>query len=354
TLNNYYPYGMLQSARSVSTGAYRFGFNGMEQDNKKGNIGQHIDFGARGLDTHNTKFYGIDPLAAKYPSISPYAFVANSPLQFVDGDGKKIRVFFHSNAREEFNEKIIPMLTHDIYPNIAFSIICTKDGDFLKATQIDMNRPLSAAEKRIIQISDATRTITLKVNTGGEGEVSPDSYDENESTIFTGRLAELGEKTETNPYWTASDLFIHVLEERWSASVNVNNKNAKTFDDKYKRDHIAAIENSLPLIGYRYINQVNDVVGSLYLTDFDIINAKGEYLTTVRFTKDRTIDPKDPDGVSLKDNSITKTTYQRKNAPSSILPPYKYHYSNVPSENNDKTEMKYTQQHFEDNPPPKK
>jgi hypothetical protein len=31
TLNNYYPYGMLQAGRSRNAGGYRFGFNGMEQ-----------------------------------------------------------------------------------------------------------------------------------------------------------------------------------------------------------------------------------------------------------------------------------------------------------------------------------
>jgi hypothetical protein len=31
----------------------------------------------------------VDPLAHKYPDISPYAFVANSPIIFIDPDGRE-------------------------------------------------------------------------------------------------------------------------------------------------------------------------------------------------------------------------------------------------------------------------
>ncbi len=90
---------MLQAGRSRNAGGYRFGFNGMENDNKKGGLGEHVDFGARGLNTWTGKFYGIDPLWAKYPSISPYAFVANSPIWFVDRDGRDI-VTYDEDGKE--------------------------------------------------------------------------------------------------------------------------------------------------------------------------------------------------------------------------------------------------------------
>ena len=40
TLNNYYPYGMLQAGRTRNAGGYRFGFQGQEADNKIGGLGQ--------------------------------------------------------------------------------------------------------------------------------------------------------------------------------------------------------------------------------------------------------------------------------------------------------------------------
>jgi len=71
---------------------YRFGFNGMEKDNELKGIGNSLDFGARMYDSRLGRWLSLDPLAAKYPSISPYAFVANNPILFIDPDGKKITI----------------------------------------------------------------------------------------------------------------------------------------------------------------------------------------------------------------------------------------------------------------------
>jgi len=38
----------------------------------------------------STRWLSIDPLAAKYPYLSPYVFVANNPILFIDPDGKEI------------------------------------------------------------------------------------------------------------------------------------------------------------------------------------------------------------------------------------------------------------------------
>lgn len=49
------------------------------------------DFGARMYDARLGRWLSLDPLQAKYPNLSPYNFVANSPIMFVDPDGKKIK-----------------------------------------------------------------------------------------------------------------------------------------------------------------------------------------------------------------------------------------------------------------------
>ena len=89
TLNNYYPYGMLQSGRSVSTGAYRFGFNGMEQTaGVQGNgQGTFYDYKNRDYDPWKIRFNRTDPITAQYPMLTPYQFASNTPIQAIDLDG---------------------------------------------------------------------------------------------------------------------------------------------------------------------------------------------------------------------------------------------------------------------------
>ena len=45
------------------------------------------DFSARCLQTSLGRFTTIDPLAEKYPSVSPYAYCNGNPVNFVDPDG---------------------------------------------------------------------------------------------------------------------------------------------------------------------------------------------------------------------------------------------------------------------------
>lgn len=48
------------------------------------------DFGARIYDARLGRWLSTDPLGAEYPGLSPYNFVANSPIYYVDPDGKKL------------------------------------------------------------------------------------------------------------------------------------------------------------------------------------------------------------------------------------------------------------------------
>ena len=89
---NYYPFGMIMPGRNFSSNDYRYGFNGMEKDDEVKGGGNSLDFGARMYDSRLGKWLSIDPLAAKYPYLSPFNYVANNPIIYIDPDGKVIRL----------------------------------------------------------------------------------------------------------------------------------------------------------------------------------------------------------------------------------------------------------------------
>lgn len=84
--------------------AYRYGFNGKENDNSTGE--GNLDFGSRIFDTRLGRWLGVDKYTDKYPNVSPYSFCINSPLQFKDANG---------NWLVDKNGNIIFTLGHTTY-----------------------------------------------------------------------------------------------------------------------------------------------------------------------------------------------------------------------------------------------
>ena len=73
--------------QSVSENFGRFSFTGKERDEETG----YGYFGARYMDHElMTMWLSVDPMADKYPSISPYAYCAWNPVKLVDPDGRDI------------------------------------------------------------------------------------------------------------------------------------------------------------------------------------------------------------------------------------------------------------------------
>lgn len=70
----------------------------MEKDDELKGAGNSYDFGARLYDPRVARWMSVDPLASKYPAFSPYCFVANSPLRYIDPDGKDIKPVINASA----------------------------------------------------------------------------------------------------------------------------------------------------------------------------------------------------------------------------------------------------------------
>ncbi|MCR4828533.1 MAG: hypothetical protein K5864_03620 [Bacteroidales bacterium] len=75
---------------------WQLDFTGKERDPETG----YSYFGARYLDhTPLTLWLSVDPMADKYPSISPYAYCAWNPLKLVDPEGEEINPVFSKEGK---------------------------------------------------------------------------------------------------------------------------------------------------------------------------------------------------------------------------------------------------------------
>ena len=73
--------------RTKNVRFYRYIFTGKERDEETG----YGYFGARYMDHELMSMWlSVDPLADKYPSISPYAYCNWNPVKLVDPDGEEI------------------------------------------------------------------------------------------------------------------------------------------------------------------------------------------------------------------------------------------------------------------------
>ena len=79
------PFGESFVDHHIYTEEQPYLFNGKELDEETG----LYYYGARYYDPKMSVWLGVDPKFAHYPGLSPYAFVENNPLAFVDPDGKQ-------------------------------------------------------------------------------------------------------------------------------------------------------------------------------------------------------------------------------------------------------------------------
>ncbi|MCD7969461.1 MAG: RHS repeat-associated core domain-containing protein, partial [Alistipes sp.] len=83
----YYPYGLKWSGAGLMASTNRWLYNGKELQDAAGL--DLLDYGFRMYDPFKGSWNGMDKLAEENPGISPYVYVDNSPIIFIDPDGKR-------------------------------------------------------------------------------------------------------------------------------------------------------------------------------------------------------------------------------------------------------------------------
>jgi len=82
----YFPFGETFVEENVGSFFTRYKFNAKEQDSES----DLYFYGARYYDPKTSVWLGVDPMADKYPGLSPFVYCANNPIILVDPDGRAI------------------------------------------------------------------------------------------------------------------------------------------------------------------------------------------------------------------------------------------------------------------------
>jgi RHS repeat-associated protein len=83
---DYYPFGYRMPGRIWIQDDYRYSFNGQEKDNEiYGGNSTTAEYWQ--YDTRLGRRWNVEPLASKYPFISPYAVFGGNPIRFIDPKG---------------------------------------------------------------------------------------------------------------------------------------------------------------------------------------------------------------------------------------------------------------------------
>ncbi|RYZ34400.1 MAG: hypothetical protein EOP49_34575, partial [Sphingobacteriales bacterium] len=72
---------------------YRYGFNSKEYDNEVYGDVIEQDYGMRTYDPRIGRFFSFDPLAKKYPELTPYQFASDRPIDGIDLDGLEFKKY---------------------------------------------------------------------------------------------------------------------------------------------------------------------------------------------------------------------------------------------------------------------
>jgi RHS repeat-associated protein len=154
--DDYDGWGMILEGRSAvnGDGRPRFKFTGKERDTES----KYDYFGARLYDGRIARFMQMDPQLTRYPNLTPFCYVANNPLGFVDPTGMDSSA--SSSARRKSGLEVVLPIVLPILPVLAPALpgVLIDAGAFVGALAILTVATTSQANEGEKKVEKPTET----------------------------------------------------------------------------------------------------------------------------------------------------------------------------------------------------
>ena len=158
--DHYYPFGMSFTEGSA-TSQQPYKYNGKELDTERGlNL---YDYLARLMDPALGRFNTVDPLAEKYYGVSPYAYCADNPVNYVDLHGDSITIVHRTGFLGLGGKETLTYENGNLY-NADGSAYSGKVNGYLKSVMGALGNLNATAEgaSLVSELQNSTNMFTIK------------------------------------------------------------------------------------------------------------------------------------------------------------------------------------------------
>ena len=236
---HYLPWGEDFVNQRITDFSARFTFSAKERDPETG----LSYFGSRYYSSDLSIWLSVDPMSAKYASLSPYVYCADNPVRLVDPDGEKFRLI-GKNANIAFRNYLLSykgvdcMNMYDAFslaesdpnmimfkdPNVTYKQF---SSNYQKVTGIKLK---NKDAKKLFEAIKSDCYIEVKLLS--KESISPDCmFDELSHELITGEPAYNAKSLSYNP--AVEQIMINIYSDNFNAAFNSCIADYGTSDSKF-------------------------------------------------------------------------------------------------------------------------
>jgi RHS repeat-associated protein len=191
-------------------------YNGKEEQRQEFSDGsglEWMDYGARLYDAQIGRWNHVDPESEIYNSISPFVYVANNPLLFIDPDGRKLKV---ANTAETAADNVAKIAATSFGAQVLNQLIGRSETYSLKSVWSSFSSEYNANNRTISYVGNPWKETAeggVHNSMTASGHEIMHAYDHSYSFLSPDEFSNMPEQTEPH-----AESFANYLRDAYSLS----------------------------------------------------------------------------------------------------------------------------------------